>query len=83
MRTMNLAMAQRVRADGVAIAATLIGLASMAWLGLVGFAWTDYDFEVAPAYKALAAGHPLALSAPPGLREAAGRLIAGLPRYGA
>jgi hypothetical protein len=54
---MNLAMAQRVRADGVAIAATLIGLASMAWLGLVGFAWTDYDFEVAPAYKALAAGH--------------------------
>jgi len=29
----------------------------MVYLGLYGFAWTDYDFEVTPAYDALAAGH--------------------------
>jgi Glycosyltransferase family 87 len=35
------------------------GVAAMAWLGLVGFAWTDYDNEVAPAYLALTHGHVL------------------------
>ncbi len=34
--------------------------AAMAWLGLYGFAWTDYEHEVQPAFEALAHGHPLA-----------------------
>jgi hypothetical protein len=29
----------------------------MVYLGLYGFAWTDYDFEATPSYNALIAGH--------------------------
>jgi hypothetical protein len=34
-----------------------VGVWTMVYLGLYGFAWTDYDFEVTPAYDALAGGH--------------------------
>jgi hypothetical protein len=33
------------------------GCASLAWLGLYGFAWTDYDTEARPAVDALLQGH--------------------------
>src|SRR3954470_5326356 len=35
----------------------LAGTALMAWLGLQGFAFSDYDREAAPAYLALSHGH--------------------------
>ncbi len=30
-----------------------LGAASLAWLGLLGFVWTDYEVEAAPAFAAL------------------------------
>jgi hypothetical protein len=44
-----------------ALCALLAGGASaaMAWLGLYGFAWNDYDNEARPALDALIHGHPL------------------------
>ena len=27
----------------------LLGVASLAWLGLLGFVWTDYELEAAPS----------------------------------
>ncbi len=33
--------------------------AAMAWLGLYGFAWTDYENEARPAFHALVQGHVL------------------------
>ena len=36
-----------------------VGSATMAWLGLYGFAWTDYETEVQPAFDALVHGHML------------------------
>jgi len=33
------------------------GSAVMAWLALTGFAWSDYEVEVLPAYEALVHGH--------------------------
>ena len=35
----------------------LAGTALMAWLGVQGFAFSDYDREAAPAYLALASGN--------------------------
>jgi hypothetical protein len=35
------------------------GSATMAWLGLYGFAWNDYDNEVRGAFDALTSGHVL------------------------
>src|SRR3984957_15698010 len=42
-----------------ALCALLAGVASatMAWLGLYGFAWNDYESEARPAFDALAQGH--------------------------
>ncbi|HTD58017.1 MAG TPA: glycosyltransferase 87 family protein, partial [Solirubrobacteraceae bacterium] len=42
-----------------AVCALLAGAASatMAWLGLYGFAWNDYDNEARPAFDALVHGH--------------------------
>jgi hypothetical protein len=34
----------------------LLGVAAMAWLGLAGFAWSDYDNEVSGAFQALIRG---------------------------
>jgi hypothetical protein len=39
----------------VALAGT--GLALLAWLGLKGFAWSDYESESQPAFEALTHGH--------------------------
>src|SRR5271167_3638600 len=39
-----------------ALAAAVMS-ATMAWLGLYGFAWTDYENEAKPAFDALIAGH--------------------------
>ena len=35
------------------------GCAAMAWLGLYGFAWNDYETEARPAFAALTHGHVL------------------------
>jgi hypothetical protein len=35
------------------------GCAAMAWLGLYGFAWSDYETETQPAFTALTHGHLL------------------------
>jgi hypothetical protein len=35
------------------------GSAAMAWLGLYGFAWSDYDNEARPAFDALTHGHAI------------------------
>ena len=35
------------------------GCAVMAWLGLYGFAWSDYETETQPAFTALTHGHLL------------------------
>jgi Glycosyltransferase family 87 len=34
-----------------------VASATMAWLGLYGFAWNDYETEARPAFDALAQGH--------------------------
>jgi hypothetical protein len=49
----------RLRIRENALCAFLAGIASatMAWLGLYGFAWTDYDNEARPAFDALVHGH--------------------------
>jgi hypothetical protein len=47
----------RLRPHMPAALAALVGMAVMAWLGLIGFAWTDYDIEASGAFKALADGH--------------------------
>lgn len=36
-----------------------LGLALCAWLGLKGFAWSDYETEARPAFEALVHVHPL------------------------
>lgn len=35
------------------------GCATLAWLGLYGFGWNDYELEARPAFEALAHGHVL------------------------
>ena len=46
--------------------AALAGVAMMSWLGLHGFAWSDYDFEVSAAFRSLIAGdlHGFLVQAP-------------------
>jgi hypothetical protein len=34
----------------------VLGALSLGWLGLLGFVWTDYELEAAPAFAALARG---------------------------
>ena len=43
--------------DAPSSAIALAAVAVMSWLGLYGFAWTDYDAEAAPAFAALVHGH--------------------------
>ena len=38
------------------IAFGLLGSAVLAWLGLVGYYWSDYDTEAAPAFAVLVRG---------------------------
>src|SRR6202453_351909 len=35
------------------------GCATMAWLGLYGFGWNDYELEAKPSFEALTHGHVL------------------------
>ena len=44
-------MTARLRPHVPAALAALAGMAVMAWLGLIGFAWTDYDIEASGAFK--------------------------------
>jgi hypothetical protein len=46
----------RLRPHLPAILGALLGVAVLAWLGLVDFAWSDYDNEAAPAFRALGEG---------------------------
>jgi hypothetical protein len=45
--------------NAVCISLMGIGVAVMAWLGLYGFAWNDYDNEARPSVEALVHGHLL------------------------
>lgn len=58
----------RARENAFCLSMALLGAGVICWLGLVGFAWTDYDNEAAPAYLALVHGH-------------AGEFIAIAPAY--
>jgi hypothetical protein len=50
-------MRHGLRENALPASVAAAGCAVMAWLGLYGFAWNDYDNEVRPAYEALAHGH--------------------------
>jgi len=49
-------MRARLRSEWTWWGAALLGVAAMAWLGLVGFAWSDYDNEASGAFQALIRG---------------------------
>lgn len=49
-------MLARLRTQWAHVAVALAGVAAVAWLGLIDFAWSDYDLEAAPALKTLAGG---------------------------
>jgi hypothetical protein len=46
----------RLRMQWSHVTVALGGVLALAWLGLSGFAWNDYETEAAPALKALAGG---------------------------
>jgi hypothetical protein len=46
-----------LRKQWLAIVFAGFGVWTMVYLGLYGFAWTDYDFEASPSYSALVGGH--------------------------
>jgi hypothetical protein len=50
-------MTSRLRALTPWTALGLIAVAGLSWLGLLGFIWTDYEREAAPALAALVRGH--------------------------
>ncbi len=52
-------MRQGLRENALPASVAAAGCAVMAWLGLYGFAWNDYDNEARPAYEALVHGHVL------------------------
>jgi Glycosyltransferase family 87 len=52
-------MRLRVRENALCAFLAGAGVATMAWLGLYGFAWNDYDNEARPAFEALVQGHAL------------------------
>jgi len=49
-------MTRAIRRDWPWWLAALAGTALMSWVGLTGFAWSDYDNEVAPAMRTFAGG---------------------------
>ncbi|HVR04735.1 MAG TPA: hypothetical protein VMS02_01750 [Solirubrobacteraceae bacterium] len=49
-----------MRANAPCALAATAGSAILAWLGLTGFAWSDYEVEARPALEALVRGHPVA-----------------------
>src|SRR5260370_32228108 len=51
---------RRIARENVLCAMVAVGAsATIAWLGLYGFAWNDYDNEARPAFDALTHGHVL------------------------
>jgi Glycosyltransferase family 87 len=50
-------MRQLVRENALCVAIAGAASATMAWLGLYGFVWSDYDEEARPAFDALMHGH--------------------------
>jgi hypothetical protein len=46
-----------VRQNAVYALAATAGATLLAWLGLYGFAWNDYEVEARPAFEALVHGH--------------------------
>ncbi len=52
-------MRERVRENVLCALVASAGCATIAWLGLYGFAWNDYDNEARPAFDALVHGHML------------------------
>src|SRR5271155_5869483 len=52
-------MRRAVRENALCAFLAGTGCATMAWLGLYGFAWTDSAPEARPAFEALVHGHPL------------------------
>src|SRR5580700_3265301 len=52
-------MRRVVRENALCALAVSAASAAMAWLGLYGFAWSDYENEVQPAFSALTHGHVL------------------------
>lgn len=52
-------MRRYLNENALCISVMGIGVAVMAWLGLYGFAWNDYDNEARPSVEALVHGHVL------------------------
>ncbi len=52
-------MRQLVRENALCMAIAGAATATMAWLGLYGFAWNDYETEARPAFDALVHGHAI------------------------
>jgi hypothetical protein len=52
-------MRRLVRENALCAFMAAAGCATIAWLGLYGFAWTDYELEAKPAFDALTHGHVL------------------------
>jgi hypothetical protein len=50
-------MRRAIRENATCAFMALGGCAALAWLGLYGFAWNDYDVEARPALQALIGGH--------------------------
>jgi hypothetical protein len=50
-------MRRIARENGACALLALTGSAALAWLGLYGFAWNDYEEEARPAFDALVHGH--------------------------
>jgi hypothetical protein len=46
-----------LRRNALCVLAAAVGSATLAWLGLYGYAWTDYEVEARPAFAALVHGH--------------------------
>ncbi len=52
-------MRRALRENAVCALAAGVASVAMAWLGLYGFAWNDYEVEAQPAFNALTHGHVL------------------------
>jgi hypothetical protein len=50
-------MTRLMRENAVCALLACAGAATVAWLGLYGFAWSDYELEAQPAFEALTHGH--------------------------
>lgn len=51
------AAGRAARANALCALAAAAGSVTVAWLGLTGFAWSDYEVEARPALEALVHGH--------------------------